>query len=362
MDDGLQTVNLTVVAEGLGFPEGPVVTADGTLYFVDIRNGTLMRLAPGAAPEQVAVLGGGPNGMAIGPDGCAYICNNGGVFDFTELPPNPSTAPRDRNSFFLLPGKDCPGQAYQAAQKAAPPPPPGQFRGMGSIQRVNLATGEVTELFGPATGHNLIAPDDIVFDAHGPAGSFWFTDCGFQNDTLIRKGAVYAAHTDGRFLQPKAKIPSPNGIGFSPDGGTLYVSDTLSGRLWALPVQPADPAKPARDLVLPFEAAFQGAVVLALSPGPQWLDSLKVEQGGQVCLGTLLSGGITLFDPATGATAFLPVGTPLPDTPSGKGDPFTSNLCFGGPDMRQVWITASSTGKIYHGLWPRPGLKPAFPA
>ena len=43
-------------------------------------------------------------------------------------------------------------------------------------------------------------------------------------------------------------------------------------------------------------------------------------------------------------------------------DLFTTNLCFGGPDMQDVWITASSTGKIYKGRWPRPGLKLAFNA
>jgi gluconolactonase len=41
-------------------------------------------------------------------------------------------------------------------------------------------------------------------------------------------------------------------------------------------------------------------------------------------------------------------------------DLFTTNLCFGGEDMRDVWITASSTGKIYRTRWPRPGLKLAF--
>ena len=43
-------------------------------------------------------------------------------------------------------------------------------------------------------------------------------------------------------------------------------------------------------------------------------------------------------------------------------DIFTTNLCFGGEDMCDVWITASSTGKIYKTRWPRPGLKLAFTA
>jgi gluconolactonase len=38
----------------------------------------------------------------------------------------------------------------------------------------------------------------------------------------------------------------------------------------------------------------------------------------------------------------------------------TTNICFGGEDMRDAWITCSSTGKLYKTRWPRPGLKLAF--
>ena len=39
-----------------------------------------------------------------------------------------------------------------------------------------------------------------------------------------------------------------------------------------------------------------------------------------------------------------------------------TNICFGGPDMRTAWITASATGKLIKARWPRPGLKLAFNA
>jgi gluconolactonase len=72
-------------------------------------------------------------------------------------------------------------------------------------------------------------------------------------------------------------------------------------------------------------------------------------------MGTLLRGGITVFNPDDGSVDFLPVGGRTPNQE--PGDPFTSNLCFGGEDMMTVWITASATGRIYKGRWPRPGLK-----
>jgi gluconolactonase len=39
-----------------------------------------------------------------------------------------------------------------------------------------------------------------------------------------------------------------------------------------------------------------------------------------------------------------------------------TNICFGGADMRDAWITASGTGKLYKCRWPRPGLKLNFNA
>ena len=82
----------------------------------------------------------------------------------------------------------------------------------------------------------------------------------------------------------------------------------------------------------------------------QFLDSLAVEAGGKVCVATILNGGITAFDPDGTIEHF-----PIPDL-------ITTNICFGGPDMKTAWITASSTGKLYKAAWPRPGLKLNFNA
>jgi gluconolactonase len=156
----------------------------------------------------------------------------------------------------------------------------------------------------------------------------------------------------------------PNGVRLSPGGKTIYVSDTIFGRLWALDIDGPGKVKPGPLPVMPgrivqtlpsfsipqwFHEAF-GVPPPPASPRPlqgiQWLDSLAVEANGQVCVGTIFNGGITIFDPDTGATTHETV----PDI-------FTTNLCFGGPDMQDVWITASSTGKIYKARWPRPGLR-----
>src|SRR3954451_20480411 len=113
---------------------------DGSVVLVEIERGTLTRVDVDTGDKEVvAETGGGPNGAAVGPDGAMYVCNNGGCFDWHEV------------MGMLFPGS----------------PPPASWPGHGSIQRVDLASGEVEELFAECDGHPLRAPDDIVVGAGG---------------------------------------------------------------------------------------------------------------------------------------------------------------------------------------------------
>ncbi|NDW44172.1 SMP-30/gluconolactonase/LRE family protein [Ruegeria sp. PrR005] len=317
---------LEPVAEGLGFPEGPVAMNDGSVLFVDIKDQLLRRLTPENKIVNVAKLPGGPNGVAIGPDGAAYVCNNGGVYTFVKIDPLAPTGS---------------GKTPNPEREITVPWPERPNYEGGSIQRVDLDTGEVKTLYCKYKGKCLIAPDDIVFDSDG---GFWFTDTGMQEGTTTESGAVYYAKTDGTMLNQVALVPTANGIGISPEGDKLYVSDTVFGRLWSMEIVGCGELKKPNPV-----PPMPGKVVQTL-PGYQWLDSLKVEADGRVCVGTIFNGGITIFS-LDGTTQHLPV-----------DDIFTTNLCFGGEDMCDVWITASSTGKIYKTRWPRPGLKLAFTA
>ncbi|WP_114227053.1 MULTISPECIES: SMP-30/gluconolactonase/LRE family protein [Sphingomonas] len=306
------TPELTIAVDGLGFPESPVAMTDGTLLFVDIKAQTLLRTHAGGGVDTVASLPGGPNGVAIGPDGAAYVCNNGGVYSWQDLP-GIGTVPQS--------------------------PPPPSYAG-GSVQRVDLKTGAVTTLYEQFDGARLLAPDDLVFDS---SGGFWFTDSGLQLLDGTKHGALYYGTADGQPLRKAATIPMANGVGLSPDGKTVYVSDTMQGRLWALDIVGPGQVAPGQLPVMP------GRVICTL-PGFQWLDSLKVEAGGNICVGTIFNGGISVFGP-DGSVDHIPVPAV-----------FTTNLCFGGLDLTDVWITASSQNRIYHTVWPRPGLKLAFQA
>jgi gluconolactonase len=70
--------DVTILATGLGFPEGPVVCADGSVVLTEIRNNRCSRVTADGKVSIFSQCGGGPNGLAIGPDGFFYLCNNGG--------------------------------------------------------------------------------------------------------------------------------------------------------------------------------------------------------------------------------------------------------------------------------------------
>lgn len=83
-------------------------------------------------------------------------------------------------------------------------------------------------------------------------------------------------------------------------------------------------------------------------PGLQALDSLAVEADGKVCAATISQNGITVFD-VDGTMVLIPCPAPI-----------TTNICFGGADMRDAWITGSAGVRLYKTRWPRPGLRLNF--
>jgi gluconolactonase len=210
----------------------------------------------------------------------------------------------------------------------------------GRIERVDLATGRFERLFDTVEGHGLRGPNDIVFDAHG---GFYFTDLGKVREAEMDRGAVHYAPGDGGAPRTIARpVMTPNGIGLSPDGGTLYFAETEGARLWALDVSGAGQVRK-----LPWPSPNGGRMVVA-SPGGHYqrFDSLAVDGFGNVCVATLIHGGITIVSPDGSLHSHVP----LPDR-------MTTNICFGGADARTAYVTLSGTGKLIAiDDWPVPGL------
>ena len=299
--------NMRVIATDLQFPEGPVVMPDGSVVLVEIRRQTLTRVYTDGRKEIVAKIPGGPNGAALGPDGKMYICNNGG---FSWVP----------TRSMILPGA----------------PSASEYIG-GSIQRIDLQSGKIETLFTHCGEHPLKGPNDLVFDKQG---GLWFSDLGKRRARDMDVGAFY-------YVKPGAKeiveghhgMMPANGIGLSPDEKTVYVAETPTARLWAFTVTAGE--------VKPTEVIYRGErgrPICGLG-GYQMFDSLAVETSGNICVATLVSGNISVIAPDGKLIEQIPT-----------GDPVTTNIAFGGPELKTAYITLSGKGELVTMDWPRGGL------
>ena len=301
---------MRTIATGLQFPEGPIAMPDGSVLLVEIRRGTLSRVSPDGRITVVAECGGGPNGAAIGPDGACYVCNNGG-FEWHDM------------GGIVVPGNQ-----------------PADYIG-GRIQRVDLATGKVTDLYTACDGRPLRGPNDLIFDRHG---GFWFTDHGKMRERDRDRTGLFYARADGSLIREVVfPLDAPNGVGLSPDGAKVYVAETFTGRVWSW-----DVVGPG-ELTTAMGFGPGGGQLLCGLPGFQLFDSLAVEGAGNICVATLVNGGITVI---------APHGEVLEHVPT--GDPLTTNICFGGPDLRTAYVTCSGTGRLVALEWSRPGLRLAY--
>jgi gluconolactonase len=296
---------LQVLGTGLGYTEGPVVGVDGTVHAVDLSENRIWRL-DGGEPAVAARVEGCPNGMALLTATTAVVANNGG-FPWTDI-----------------------GGVRHPIDVAAHTNEPPDFGG-GWLEQVDLATGEVTRLLG---GPTYRGPNDLVVDE---SGGIWFTDTGKFRRKDVDHGSVHYVCPDGTVEPRLFPLLGPNGIGLSPAGDRLYVSETLTGRLWAWEI--GEPGEVRRSST---GDPFHGGTCVAATP--HTLDSLAVEADGRVAIGAI-SDGVVVITPDGSELDIHPV----------PGDVVT-NIAFGGSDGRRAVLTLARSGSVVETTWPRPGL------
>lgn len=243
---------IELIAEGLAFPEGPVVMADGSVIVVEIISGRVTRCWNGRT-ETLCKIGGGPNGAAIGPDGALWVCNNGGMS-------------RGRMQSAQGPGSE------------------------GRIERVDLSTGKAERIYDACDGVVLEGPNDLVFDA---AGRLWFTCLGRTFDQTRTIGGLFTCLPDGSSITAiNRHAVAYNGIGLSPDEQSIYVADTHQARVYRYQRH----------------VEAQNPEMIATVAGHVGLDSLAVTAAGNICVATLYKGAVTTVTPSGHCTSL-----PIPD-------------------------------------------------
>jgi gluconolactonase len=318
MDAGIEVreASLCEVVAGLKFPEGPLALPEGGLLFVECWRGTLSRFTAAGEYENVAELGHRPASVARGPDGRYYVCNDGGLNE-------------GETAAAVASGEDLYGDA-----RIEP--------GGGCIQVVDFEPDDPTSvasfetLYDASEGWPIGAANDLVFDEWG---GFYFTDFVKRNQRMATRGRVCYALPDGSFIKDVvAPIDTPNGVGLSPDGKSLYVAQADHARLWAFDVEGPGEVRTTRGM-------DRGGRLLCTLPGVCGFDSLGVDGEGYICVATTGTGRMTIVAPDGSRVSQLEL-----------GDPHVTNICWGGPEHRTAYITLGGAGKIVSLDWERPGL------
>ena len=293
----------------LVFTEGPAYHNDGSVYYTDIRNNRIVRLAPGAEMADTFLR---PSGRA-----------NGMMFD--------------TRGFLVV----CEGN---------------EAGGLGGrrLTLIDVVSKKRTIIVDRYQGKRFNSPNDLCIDKQG---RIYFTDPYYNADRSpleLDEEAVYRVDSDGRNLirvLGKGQVARPNGIAISGDNKMLFVVDN-------------HPEAPVRK-VLAFDLDGDGlpkdkANVIHDFGSGRGGDGMCIDAQDNIYVAAGANrpypnqdltnpGGIYVF-----ARSGKPLGViPVPED-------MVTNCCFGGPDLKTLYVTAGKTlwsirmnvpGRV---VWPAP--------
>ncbi|MBV8536922.1 MAG: SMP-30/gluconolactonase/LRE family protein [Alphaproteobacteria bacterium] len=198
---------------------------------------------------------------------------------------------------------------------------------MNGLMVLDPQTGQVQPHLATRYSEGFKGLNDLVFAANGDC---YFTDQG-QTGLHDPTGRLFRLSAAGRLDCLVGNIPSPNGVVLNAVENRAFVAVTRQNAVWRVPIM-AD------------GTATKVGVFLQMSGGAGGPDGMAMdkEDGIYVChLGT----GIWRFDANGMLTHFIEpcVGHHM------------TNLAFGGPDNRHLYITESDTGTILRAEVPVPG-------
>jgi gluconolactonase len=284
---------------------------------------------------------------------------NDGYLLFAEIPSNSirKWSPRQGVSIFLQPSGykgTAPYNGPESGSNGMTLDRDGRLTVAGHAQRDvwRLESmdphGQITVLADSYRGKRLNSPNDLVYSKDG---SLYFTDPPYglrsqsdeDTDKQLRFNGVYripdatdrtpGSPPDNAKLQLLiSDLPRPNGIAFSPDYKTLYVTNSEPKKLWMRYKVRSDGT--VADGTIIYDATSDKRV-----GGP---DGIKVDVNGNL-YGTG-PGGIWIFSPAGKHIGTIAL-------PGRAG-----NLAWGDQDAKSLYITAADT--LYKVRVNIPGLRP----
>jgi len=189
------------------------------------------------------------------------------------------------------------------------------------------ARGTIEPLLETAYSEGFKGLNDLHFAS---SGDLYFTDQG-QTGIADPTGRVYRLRANGTLDRLASNVPSPNGITVNGKNNQVFVAVTRAQQIWRLPLM-AD-GQPSKT-----------GVAIQLSGGHAGPDGIEMdaEDGLVVCH---LGIGVWRFD-ANGLPTHLV---------HADGHRLLTNVAFGGPDRKTLYITDSANGEILTAQMPVAG-------
>jgi len=253
------------LATGYGLIEGPLWLPERGLIFSDVLNGGVFCLGRDGQVTTVFGHRRGVGGIAFHAAGGLIVSGRNIAYKPFDGGPTVTVLDRDPDA--------------------------------GNVGYNDLTTDAVGRIYAGSLGTSP------VFESDGPpaAGDLWLIDL---------EGAGRVVGQD---------IWLTNGLGFAPDGRTLYHSDSRVQVVWRYAVQPNGDLGPRERFVRTTLGVPDGLAVAV--DGSVWV---ALAGGGH---------GVAVFDAAGVQRAFL-------ETP----EPMCTSVCFGGDDLRDLYVVTGSDG------------------
>lgn len=287
-------------------------------------------VAPDAKLEKLWGEGEFTEGPCLGPDGCIYFSDIGNrIMKF-----DPETK---KTTVFRDPSGRANGLKFNAMGQLVAC----EGANSGGNRRISITdkSGKVTSLADNWKGKKFNSPNDLALDAKGRV---FFTDPRYVGSEKreIETESVYRVDADGTVAQIITDVTKPNGIVLSPDQKTLYLAENNGA------------AKGNRHL-LAYALKADGSVgekkLLHDFGTDRGIDGMTVSSQGHILAtaGRGKTAGLFVFS----AEGKLITTIATPEDPS--------NCCFGGKDLRMMYITAGKS--IYRIPLKVAGLDPTKP-
>src|SRR6266496_1215064 len=196
------------------------------------------------------------------------------------------------------------------------------------ISRIDPTTGEVETVVDAWGGLRLNSPNDVVVRSDG---TIWFTDPGygylqgFRPEPQIGDYVYRYDPASGRLSVVADCFDKPNGLAFSPDERTLYVTDSGANQAPGS-YHPARPHHVTAFDVAP-DGRHLGPARLFAVTTPGFPDGIKVDRAGRVYASA--SSGVQVFSAAGDLIGQIRL-------------PGTVNFTFGGPGGQVLYITTDT--------------------